>query len=465
MRAIKSSRNRVDVMTALAAVGLIIVVFISGCKKENPVTPPETPPDLRKITLSEEGKSCTEIWLKINTDSIKLPTKILLNDKEIRLFSSDTTVYFDSLQVNNSYKYKAVLKEDTTIKSEEIKIQTLPPTSHNFSYKTWELGNMFGGMLYDVTIIDENNIWAVGEINQEDSTGNSVVYNAVHWDGKNWELQRIFFPTVCGQNSVTSFPSSAIFNLINNTIWMSSTGNKIAVLENNIQTNKYCLPTEASMSVTSIWGNNTGDDVYLVGRNGKIAKYDGTTWSSIESPTDLTLTDIYSRGNGEIYAAGVNSQELKGIVLKGNDAGEFTILAKGEHITESEMFRPNLYGSIGAVWVDENNTVYAGGHLLYRYKNSNWNYVTSLSKNYWGGDPAASYRGVISSIRGNSVNDYIIAGDRNTLKHFNGVDWEQLGLPYDVSSGIVWRDVEVKGNTAVAVGNKGNKAFIILLNR
>ncbi len=43
MRTIKSSRNRVDVMSALAAVGLIIVVFIAGCKKDNPVVPPDNP--------------------------------------------------------------------------------------------------------------------------------------------------------------------------------------------------------------------------------------------------------------------------------------------------------------------------------------------------------------------------------------------------------------------------------------
>ena len=39
-------------------------------------------------------------------------------------------------------------------------------------------------MLYDVAIIDENNIWAVGEIWIADTSSLGYTkYNAVHWDG------------------------------------------------------------------------------------------------------------------------------------------------------------------------------------------------------------------------------------------------------------------------------------------
>ena len=52
-------------------------------------------------------------------------------------------------------------------------------------------------MLYDVAIIDENNIWAVGEIYLNDSLGqpDPTPYNAVHWDGISWNLKKIYFPT------------------------------------------------------------------------------------------------------------------------------------------------------------------------------------------------------------------------------------------------------------------------------
>jgi hypothetical protein len=138
-------------------------------------------------------------------------------------------------------------------------------------------------------------------------------------------------------------------------------------------------------------------------------------------------------------------------------------MVEGEIIDESELFNPKLYGRIGTVWVDENNTLYTAGDFLYEYKNEKWGFVTSLPENYLGGDQNAI--GYITSIRGNLSNDIVLAGTSNTLRHFNGIDWQQLGLPYDPSSNIGLRGVEIKGNIAVAVGRKGSKAFIILLNR
>ncbi len=139
-------------------------------------------------------------------------------------------------------------------------------------------------------------------------------------------------------------------------------------------------------------------------------------------------------------------------------------MINSEIINENELF-DKLYGDLASVWVDELGTVYTGGNLLYRYKNNQWNYVTSLPENFIGGNPGSYYRGALWSMRGNASNDYIIAGQRNTLKHFNGVSWAQIGLPYSPSSPIIWYKVEQKGNTAVAVGDKGSYAFIILLTR
>ena len=44
-------------------------------------------------------------------------------------------------------------------------------TSHNFTWQTWTFGEHSSSVLYDVVIIDENNIWAVGEIYLSDSLG------------------------------------------------------------------------------------------------------------------------------------------------------------------------------------------------------------------------------------------------------------------------------------------------------
>ncbi|GAB6283729.1 MAG: hypothetical protein STSR0008_25320 [Ignavibacterium sp.] len=51
-------------------------------------------------------------------------------------------------------------------------------TSHNFSFETWTFGGEAGSsVLYDVAIIDENNIWAVGEIRISDTTSEAKTAN------------------------------------------------------------------------------------------------------------------------------------------------------------------------------------------------------------------------------------------------------------------------------------------------
>jgi len=210
-----------------------------------------------------------------------------------------------------------------------------------------------------------------------------------------------------------------------------------------------------------MWGTSESN-MFFGGNSGAIYHYNGTSWTSVTSGTTLPLTDIYGNTENEVYAVGINVQEVKGVVLKGNSSG-FSVTINSEIISESELFN-KLYGDLAAVWLDENGTVYTGGTVLYEFKNNKWNYVRSLPENYIGGNIGSNYKGAIGSISGNSSNDYIIAGDRNTLKHFNGISWQQIGLPYNPQSpiGLVVRQ---KGNTVVAVGSNGSKAFIILLNR
>lgn len=66
----------------------------------------------------------------------------------------------------------------------------LDTTSHNFVWEIDTLGS-YGSYLMDVVIIDENDVWAVGQIKSGYDTtisGNDtfytpIKYNAVHWDG------------------------------------------------------------------------------------------------------------------------------------------------------------------------------------------------------------------------------------------------------------------------------------------
>lgn len=427
----------------------------AGCNTTEPPDPPP-PPDLRKITLTFEDASCTEVWLKIKADSLTFPAEIkLLKDavtQNITLTTQDTVLYIDSLLPNQAYQYQAVLSTDTTIKSEKVTAQTLEPTSHNFTWQTWEFGQHSSSVLYDVAIIDENNIWAVGAIYMNDSLGNPdpTFYNAVQWDGNNWELKRILY-----QGSIWSIKT--IYAFSENDIWFSA-----FVRYFNGQFIELPIPDILmGWSKNKIWGSSNSD-LYVVGNDGNIAHYDGATWTKIESGTTLHLTDIYGDIDGNVYAAGVDISFAKGVVVKGNNSGSWGVMIEGEIIDESQLF-DKLFGRLGTLWVDEIGTLYAGADFLYQYKNNKWDFVRSLPENYLGGDQY--YIGYLYSIRGNKSNDIIIAGDRNTLRHFNGLDWSEIGIPYNPYRSIFWRSVRIKDNLSVAVGDEGIQAKIIMLNK
>ena len=376
------------------------------------------------------------------------------------MFNSDTTVYVDSLQPNVNYTFQAVLTGDT-IKSDTVKAKTLEPTSHNFTWETWEFGTHSSSALYDVAIIDENNIWAVGEIYMNDSLGNpdSKLYNLIKWNGTEWKPERIYFTNSQGQSFLA--PMKSIFAFSVNDIWI---GLDQLIHWDGSDYVEYELSDEVFQSwVNKIWGTSS-EDLYVVGNAGNIAHYENGVWTKIESGTSLDLTDIYGDSEGNLYAAGVDIALAKGVVVKGNQSGIWEVMIEGDIIDESELF-DKLFGSFGALWIDENNTIYTGGNLLYQYKDGEWDYVRSLPENFINGNPGTYYRGYIYEIDGNAANDWIIVGDRNTLKHFSGVDWAQLGEPYDPGSGMFWRGLDMNDNTIVVVGDKGIKARIMVLKR
>src|SRR5690606_19447892 len=170
---------------------LASIIFFTNCNTTEP--PPE---DTRKLILTLEDASCIEAWININTENIQLPAtiNILINDSLSHisiLNTQDSLIYIDSLLPNKTYKLKAA-SIDYGVMSSEISVTTMDTTSHNFTFETWTFGDIGSSVLFDVAIISEDNIWCVGEINIADTSVNGyTTYNAVHWDGSEWQLKRI----------------------------------------------------------------------------------------------------------------------------------------------------------------------------------------------------------------------------------------------------------------------------------
>ncbi len=57
---------------------LIVILFllnIAACKEDTPPVVPPQPPQT-KVVLTEENKSCTEIWLKLSLENFTLPVNV-----------------------------------------------------------------------------------------------------------------------------------------------------------------------------------------------------------------------------------------------------------------------------------------------------------------------------------------------------------------------------------------------------
>src|SRR5690606_18162653 len=155
-------------MRSFGILSLTIIILLTTC---NTTEPP--PADDRKLTLTFENASCIEAWINITTENLQLPAtiNILINDSLSHisiLNTQDSLIYIDSLLPNKTYIFKAELSgignPGSGIQSKELSVTTMDTPSHNFTFETFIFGG--GGeasFINDVAIIDENNIWAVGE--------------------------------------------------------------------------------------------------------------------------------------------------------------------------------------------------------------------------------------------------------------------------------------------------------------
>ncbi|HKB87747.1 MAG TPA: hypothetical protein VKD08_16335, partial [Ignavibacteriaceae bacterium] len=221
-------------------------------------------------------------------------------------------------------------------------------TSHNFTWQTWTFGGDAGSCtLYDVAIINENNIWAVGEIYVTDTSQNGyTMYNAVHWDGNQWELKRILY-------NGSIWVIRTIFTFSENDIWFS------AFVRYDGQ-NFIELPIPGILMgwmPNKIWGTSS-NNLYVVGNNGNIAHYDGQSWTRIESGTELNFLDIYGATDTNSGKQQILAVCYKDLPLR---KGIFSIV--GDYV--SEISSIPIQWELDALWFIPGRHFYVVGSGIY----------------------------------------------------------------------------------------------------
>ena len=417
-------------MKNIILLSLILLLLISAsCNTTEP-------PSNTTLTLKLEDVSCIEAWIKLKTTNLQLPTTLTLIQfnptgdtvtQNIILSNADSLLYIDSLLPNQTYKFIATIEQSNN-KSNELSVTTLDTTSHNFTFQSWTFGTIGSSTLYDVAIINENNIWAVGEIYVADTSINGYTkYNAVHWDGNNWELKKI--------GGYGYWPCRTVFAFSATDIWFEGTihwdGSNYTVHMNGWP----LMPNGDNWQVNKMWGSSP-NDLYAVGNNGNIAHYNGQSWSKIESGTDLNINDIWgiSDGNGGFnkYLAAYNAM----LKLDANKNLSRIEAESGMHIF--------------SIWGYTNQLIYVvGGENDALYKNYKWEIIN---------DPLVN---TLYRIKGQNYNDVFGISSLGTILHFNGYNWGSINVPVE----NIFLELNVKGNVIASVGWRGEEAAITIIRR
>jgi hypothetical protein len=417
------------------------------------------------LSVLDTGINDATLKIAINDNSTNRQYQLTRNGQLVTagyVNGNDTTLTDKQLAPLTTYTYTAYRSANgqAVDTSNTLQLTTHDDTTRNFTlWRMDTLGDGNASYLGDVAVINENNIWVVGHIQVLDTNGDYQLHNLARWDGTQWSITKVYY-TYQGQLDISELHSVFAFNA--NDIWVGSTQ---PMHWNGTVWEQFDIPASIFYGyINKIWGTSS-NNVYIVGTNGAIAHFDGVGWSAMQSGTTLALTDILGVSSTEIYVCGINQNYSLGIILKGNGESWQTLI-QGGIIDTSQIFHTGLYGELSGLWRDNNSTMYAVGNLMYQYKNKKWDYVRSLPGNTVYGNPNYRYGGFLNSVRGNASNDILIAGEINTLQHFNGVKWSEVGIPYyPLQYGLHWYRCVMQGNFALVIGSKGSRGMVMQLRR
>lgn len=151
--------------------------------------------------------------------------------------------------------------------------------------------------LYQITMIDANDGWAVGTAGM-----------MLRWDGAQWKVHE---PSITGETLTSVAMASADMG------WAVGTAGTILRWDGRSWAPQES-PTENQLSsVTAV----STTDAWAVGAKGTIIHWDGSEWTSFESPTEQSLLSIAMVSGSDGWAVGGLGQSFAGMVRLGACTG------------------------------------------------------------------------------------------------------------------------------------------------
>jgi hypothetical protein len=417
-------------ITSLLLIALSIILY--SCNT--------TEPDGKTgLNLSLEDISCTEAWIRLAASGISSQSKIEIkvDDKLVRQLSIagtsiDSIVYIDSLLPGREYMFSASIVSQPFLspKKTEVSARTLDTTSHDFTWETFTFGGDAGScLLSDIAVINGNDIWAVGEIYLD---GETDAYNAVHWDGKKWELKRIPIRDYGGAYYYVQI--STVFAFSEDNVWFASNADLIQWDGNNFTSRAFfMLSVPFTGQVRQMWGKNS-KNIYCAGNGGALYNYTGSGWKKIESGTEQLIVDIW--GN-----TGTSNTKTEILYV-----AEDMLFRINNNLSEEFLHFP---GYLSSAWFVNTYKIYAAGLGIKLYTDNNWATIDQ-------------YKNIsVRMVRGNGNNDVMFTCSGGEFIHFNGYSWQYYGG----TPGCVYMSSSIKDNTAAACGWYGSRAVITIGRR
>jgi hypothetical protein len=405
------------------------------------------PPNNKSLLLKLEDVSCTEAWIKLETTNLQLPATVTIKQNNqtsstINLLKADSLLYIDSLLPNQTYQYQTAINE-CQVSSNELNVTTMDTTSHNFTWQAWTFGEHSSSVLYDVAIINENSIYAVGEIYMNDSLGqpDPQPYGVARWNGTDWTLIKVPYHDF---NQTEKYPGPLFsIAIIEDEIYVVSYANLLKWNGSDWEEVAFFMeqiPFDGQ--VLKMWGLDQ-NNIYCVGRSGAIYHYFGIGWQKLESGTDVDIQDIwgidYGSSNSFILCAASNAIE----------PGEHKILRiNNSNSVDTISWFYNR--RVNSVWMESKHQLFACGDGMF---------ISGYVGIWKQQELTAVFK---ERVRGKARNDLFVVGGFGLLAHYNGVTWREYP---EASAALIYTSLDFKSDLMVTVGYTQTKAVIQFMIR
>ena len=423
-----TSNNDLKSKNAMSIILLLTAIFFAMSCRECPTE------SENNIDLIVKDIFCTSVVLKISLPYSGAVNTFALdrNDSTVATYTcseDDTLIIDEGLTPATKYLYSVRFLKDGKTKSESdpVAVHTMNITSHDISY--WDIDTLgISGGIYDLWIVSDDNIWAVGQIIAEDPDSSfdgsgEEWFNAAHWDGEKWNLIRIL-------NTATLY---SIWYFSESDIWVSSGFPKHWDGQQWTMYHFQDMGLGIEVSTEHIWASSP-NNVYFVGWKGSIVHYNGSSFAKMESGTTCKLEDVWGIDGNHIWAVGTESDNSRSVILFYNGKTWNTL-----HDTNNER---KCWSN--SVWTDNPYLLFLnGGSGRYLFDLMQEKLSKYESAGRWFG----------YDIYGTAYNDIFTSNMGSEILHFNGSTWH-LYTEFQNMYGV-WgliKAIKVSENLVIAGG-------------